>query len=103
MQSSLIRVSPRLLRRPLAWLTLCAIAAPSSPAWAETAPGSDVIGSPRVSPANDDTAVADSATPTPARADDEDESSSKPARLAMWFGASGVPLVTGAPLASFTL
>jgi hypothetical protein len=39
MQSSLIRPS----RRPLAWLTLCAIAAPSSTAWAEPARARDPI------------------------------------------------------------
>lgn len=45
MQSNLIRVTPLLARRSLAWLTLCAIAAPSSPAWAQSAPTGDPIAS----------------------------------------------------------
>jgi hypothetical protein len=42
MQSSLLRLAPRLSRRPLAWLTLCAITAPSTLARAQSAPTHDI-------------------------------------------------------------
>ena len=53
----LIRVAPRLSRRPLAWLTLCAITAPTASARAQSAPTPDLITSLL------DSATGDEATP----------------------------------------
>ena len=90
MQSSLIRLATLLSRRPITWLTLCAIAAPS-PAVAQSAPERDAIATLIGSLAGEDERAtlddSDGSPPSPA---DESETTA-PTTIAA-FDASTTPM-----------